>query len=314
LSAKSVIFVSTLESQAVKNFGDNVLTTQEDERFGQFLDAHDFSPNTHRAFILDLRKFASWFSQANGECFVVGRVTTRDISDFKDFLRREQGQAVATVNRALVTLRRYLGWLAQQGVLPANPAQAVKELRRQQLAPKGLERPIVRRLLREVELREDIRATAIFALMLYTGARVSDVVNLDLSDLLLGERSGTATFRFGKGNKQRTVPLPLPARRALLAYLDTRPPVQSNRVFIGERGALTERGIRSLCEKYAALIGVKLHPHLFRHTMAHQFLADNGNDLVGLAQLLGHESLNTTSRYCKQTQEQLASASERLTY
>jgi integrase/recombinase XerC len=45
-----------------------------------------------------------------------------------------------------------------------------------------------------------------------------------------------------------------------------------------------------------------------------QFLADNGNDLVGLAQLLGHENLNTTSRYCKQTQEQLASASERLTY
>src|SRR6185312_5814997 len=140
-------------------------------------------------------------------------------------------------------------------------AKKVKELRRVALAPKGLDRPQVRRLLREVELRQDARAAAVFSLMLYTGCRVSDLVNLELHDLLLGERSGTVVFRLGKGNKQRSVPLPLPARRAVQTYLKTRPPVTCDLVFIGERGPLTDRGVRNLCGKYAAICGFKLYPH-----------------------------------------------------
>lgn len=121
-------------------------------------------------------------------------------------------------------------------------------------------------------------------------------------------------FRNGKGNKQRSVPLPLAARRALEVYLESRPPVESSNVFVGERGPLTDRGIRSLLDKYSVFSGFKLYPHLLRHKFAHQFLADNGNDLVSLAQMLGHENLNTTKRYVQRTQDQLGEASDRLSY
>jgi integrase/recombinase XerC len=96
-------------------------------------------------------------------------------------------------------LRRFLGWLADQSHIAANAAKQVNELRRVQLAPKGLDRSQVRRLLREIELRQDMRAGAIFSLLLYTGCRCSDVVLLELHDLLIGERSGTAVFPLRQG-------------------------------------------------------------------------------------------------------------------
>ena len=140
------------------------------------------------------------------------------------------------------------------------------------------------------------------------------MVNLELSDLILNDRSGNIIFRYGKGGKQRQCPLPLAARRALGEYLQVRPPVKSNKLFIGERGALTDIGVRAICNKYSAICGFKIYPHLLRHSMAHQFLKNNNNDIVGLAQILGHENLNTTARYTQRTTEQLGDAVERLEY
>ena len=125
---------------------------------GQFLAEHDFALNTRKAIVRDVRKFARWFSTANHEPFTTKRVTVRDLTDFRDHLRRNLVQSVSSCNRAIVTLRRFFGWLVEKGTVPTNPAKPVKELRRQQLAPKGLERSQVRRLLREIELRQDVRA------------------------------------------------------------------------------------------------------------------------------------------------------------
>ena len=82
---------------------------------GAFLKGHDFALGTRKGIVLDLRKLAKWFVQANKEPFAVKRVTTRDVSDFKDYLRRERQQAVATINRTLVMVRRFFAWLVDHG-------------------------------------------------------------------------------------------------------------------------------------------------------------------------------------------------------
>ncbi len=311
--------LSNFNAQGMENSIDNVfqgipVSPNELSHLRQFLGSHDFSVHTVRAFVFDLKKFAQYFAAANNEPFDCTRVSTMDLTSFKRHLRENKQQAVSTVNRALVSIRRYFDWLVDKGYLKSNPVKAVKELRRQQLAPKGLQRSQVRKLLREIDLRNDIRSKAIFSLFLHTGCRVSDLVQVQLQDMIVNERSGSIVFRNGKGGKERQCPLPLLARRAIVEYLQIRPPVSSHRLFIGERGPLTDIGVRALCNKYSAVCGFKIYPHLLRHSMAHQFLKDNNNDIVGLAQILGHTNIQTTARYTQRSGDELARAAERLEY
>ncbi len=275
---------------------------------------NDYAAASQRAVRSDIFKFGRWFVHANREPFDPTRTTTRDVADFRDTLRRDRNQAVSTVNRNLVSIRRFFSWLRDIGQVAKSPAEGVKELRRQELAPKTLARSEIRKLLRECEARQDLRAAAIFNVLLYTGCRVSELVGLDMTDLSLSERSGWATFRLAKGGKQRTVPIPLAARRPLQSYLDARPPLPTPKVLVGERGPLTTRGVRAICSKYSAICGVRVHPHLLRHVFGHEFLASTSNDLVGLASLLGHDNLNTTKRYVARTADQLQAAAERIAF
>jgi site-specific recombinase XerD len=279
----------------------------------EFLSANDFSLQTVKAIKSDLRKFIGWFVSANNERFDPARVTVRDVSDFRDHLARVRRQAVATTNRALVSIRSLLGYLVRSGALSENVAKPVREIKRMPLTPKGLSTAQVRKILREIELRRDNRAGAVIGLMIQAGLRASEVIGLELDDITISPRSGQVLCRHGKGNKQRTVPLSIEARRVLATYLETRPPSDSYVVFIGERGPLTYAGLRAICSKYSAITGVSFTAHTLRHTFAHRFLGLS-NDLVGLAQILGHESLNTTSIYTKRGQDELQASIDGLQY
>lgn len=260
--------MSNFSSQSNKNYEHNVfrgisIRLKQEELIYKHIDMLDVSQHTINALILDIRKFAKWFTSANAEPWDIERVTSRDVIDFRDYLKTEKEQEVSTVNRNLASIRKYFKWLCQQEHIEVNPTLAVKELKKQPLAPQGLNRSEVRKLLREVELRKDVRSKAIFSLTLYTGARLSDVTFLELSDMTISDRSGTVFYRHGKGSKQRVVPLPLQARKAITQYLQSRPPVDSQRVFVGERGVLNRRGIQTIFEKYRALTGIEnLHCHV----------------------------------------------------
>lgn len=120
----------------------------------------------------------------------------------------------------------------------------------------------------------------------------------------------------GRGNTLRIVPLLVEARRLLSICLECRPPVQEQAVFIGERGPLTDNGLRAVCSHDAAITGVKFTPHTHRHIFARRFLeqTNKANDLVALAQILGHESLNTTAIYTKRSQDELQQRVDEMRY
>lgn len=278
-----------------------------------FFSAHDLSPHTVAAIRLDVQRFVRWFTDTNGERWDPKRVSVIDVAHHRDHLRTVENLSVSTVNRALFSIRKYLGHLVSTGVVETNPAKQVRELRRSPTAPKGLSRSEVRKLMREVELRGDHRAGAVFGTMLYAGLRVSEVVGLGLDDVSLAPRSGSLTVRSGKGRKQRQVGLPAEGRRLIGEYMEVRPPVGSARLFIGERGPLTAQGVRSLCYRYSAVTGIRLHPHLMRHTFGKKAMAETG-DLALVAMLMGHENVNTTAIYLKPTQDDVQQRVEELRY
>ena len=290
-----------------ENWSDNV------SLLAQFLREQDYSVNTKRAYRNDILSFSKWFENANAEPFSLERVTASDLVGFRTAMRCS-GKSVATVNRGLNALRAFFKWLVETDVLPKSPVEKVKELGRQQLAPKGLEAAQVRRLLRECELRQDFRAQTIFALLAFTGIRVGELCQLRYSDLTIKERTGSILIRSGKGAKERTVPLPAQVRHILRDHYQQVSSPDEAFVFQGQRGPLTPTGVRAIFKKYGQIVGIPIHPHLMRHTFASAALTASNNDLVGVSQLLGHESVNTTAIYTQRSHQELGGISEKVSF
>ncbi len=221
--------------------------------------------------------------------------------EYKAWLQTNQRAAPATINRRLAALRAYGEWLVDAGLAEFNPAAAAREVKQQKAAPRWLDKPAQTRFVRELERgqlsartdaarREASRNYAIGILLINTGLRVAEWCALTLADLAIGERSGLVVVRSGKGDKYRSVPLNLNARKALVDWLAWRGDGPGS-VF-----AIQPRGIRKVLAVVGRRAGVELSPHTLRHTFAHNLISA-GVSLDRVAALMGHSKLETTRRY-----------------
>jgi site-specific recombinase XerD len=270
-------------------------------KFFQWLEERGRRPRTLAAYQGDWRVFAEWYHHTNSESFALTRLTALDLNDYREWALAEN-LAPSTINRRLGFLKQYAAWGVERGMVEPSVRAAIREVklaRQQKLAPRALSQPEVRRLLKEVELRADVRDQAILYTLLFTGLRVGEMAHLQVEDVSLSERKGTIIIRgeHAKGGKQRHVPVPLEARKRLAAYLDTHP-ISAGSLFLGQRGSLGEDAIGRVVKKYAAWAQLEdVTPHVLRHTFSYTYLEKTQNDLVGLADILGHDNLATTQIY-----------------
>ena len=232
-----------------------------------------------------------------------------------------------TINRRLAALAVYGQWACQAGEISRNPVQNVRSIARSgQPVPKWLDKRQRAALVRTVE--KDVQAArhrfprlwvlrlrdaTIVLVLLNTGLRVGELCALRLSDIHLSERKGFVVVRAGKGLKQRTVPLNPQARQALSAWLESRPEIATDALFIGQRDRpITSAAAQRAVARAAQIAGLpSVTPHVLRHSFA-KALIDEGVTMEKVATLLGHSSLNTTRIYTTPGDEELGEAVERL--
>jgi integrase/recombinase XerD len=283
------------------------------DRFLQDLERQETSPKTRAAYRLDLLHFASWFARTVGDTFSPEAITPTDVREYRGYLMNVEHRQPATVNRRLAALRRFFQWAKATGLAKELPTDNVKGVASAPRAPHWLEKRDVDRLIRTVERHGNTRDLGIVLTLRHTGIRVSELCSLRVRDVETSERKGSLTVRSGKGSKFRVLPLNVDARRAITSYLEVRPAVADDHLFIGQRGqGISSRAVELLVTKYGRLAGLEdVTPHTLRHSFGKHAL-DAGADLVSVSALLGHQRLETTAIYTTPSQRDLEKVVEKL--
>jgi integrase/recombinase XerC len=143
-----------------------------------------------------------------------------------------------------------------------------------------------------------LRDAAIVKLILFAGLLVGEIVQLRMTDIILDERKGNVIVREGKETKRREIPLNVKARKAMLDYLQVRPDVENDSLFLGQRNeAIKSKTVQRSVSRFTGVAGLnEVTPHTLRHTFA-KSLIDSGVSLDKVATLLGYCNLNTTRIY-----------------
>jgi integrase/recombinase XerD len=285
------------------------------------------APRTLSSYRRDLAAYQDYLERS-----VPGRTmddaTSDDVAAYVASLRRSH--SAASVARALSSLRGFHRFLVEEDLAPSDPTADLPSVGVADLLPKALSEEETARLLGAIVGTGPavLRDRALMEVLYATGARVSEVVGLNLGDVAEAveatDATGVPLIRvFGKGSKERLVPLGGLARRALAEWLSGagRPlltPARWQRrddaeaVFLNVRGGRLSRvGAFGVVKKYAARVGLedRVSPHVLRHSCATHMLA-HGADIRVVQELLGHASIATTQRYTKVSSEHLRRAYE----
>ena len=268
------------------------------------------SPNTVAAYRRDLNGFVEWAERAGFDG--PQRITRLDLRRFLAYLTTRK-YARTSIARKASSLRRYFAWLRRTGVLANDPAVTLTALGGDGRLPEVLTATQVEHLLDDVPAKLDVQAEhlrlrddAVLEVLYGCGLRVGELCGLDLDRVDL--RSKTLVV-WGKGSKQRRLPLGEPAAVALQGWLSRgrrvlAPAVGPDvvAVFFNQRGKrLTSRDVRRILDQRSTN---PTHPHALRHSFATHLL-DGGADLRIVQELLGHADVATTQIYTHVSKERL---------